>query len=368
MEEPLPQQAILADERSATALDKYHCQACGAEAHWNPGKQALVCAYCGTVSPATLQTRGEGTVIVEHDLGQALRNIPDSARGWDARKTSVKCQSCQAVSVFDPDKVAKRCDFCGSAALVAYEEVKDAFRPESLLPIKIPEATARELIRAWYGRQWLAPNNLNKLALTDTVHAVYLPYWTFDANVHARWTAESGEYYYVGIGKNRQRRVRWTPASGELTHAFDDELVCASTGVQREMLRRIESFPTDALVPYDAGYLAGWTVERYQIDLVAAAEHSRQLMDAKLRALCAEQVPGDTHRNLEVHADFTGQTFKHLLAPVWLLTYVYGKTSYQVVINGVTGQIAGARPWSWIKISLLALVVLIVVLVIASNN
>jgi hypothetical protein len=195
------------EDRSATALSKFSCPACGAEAHWNPGKHALICPYCGTESHAELQERGADTVIVEHDLVTALRQIPDSARGWDTRKTSVKCQSCQAISVFDPDKVGKRCDFCGSASLVSYEEVKEAFRPESLLPLKIAEPQARDLIRAWYGKQWLAPNNLNAKAITDTVHAVYLPYWTFDAQVAARWRAESGEYYYVNEGNKRERRV-----------------------------------------------------------------------------------------------------------------------------------------------------------------
>jgi hypothetical protein len=364
VEEPRPPEAAPADERSATAISKFHCPACGAEAVWNPGKHALICPYCGTESPAELQVRGAETIIVEHDLVAALRAIPDSARGWDARKTSVKCQSCQAISVFDPDKVGKRCDFCGSAALVAYEEVKEAFRPESLLALKISESQARDLIRAWYGRQWLAPNNLSKKALTDTVHAVYLPYWTFDAKVFARWNAESGEYYYVREGGKQVRRVRWTPASGELSHFFDDELVCASTGVQSGRLSRIEPFPTDTLVPYDPGYLAGWTVERYQIDLVAAAQRSRDAMDAKVRTMCGQQVPGDTYRNLRVNSTFSDQTFKHILAPVWLLTYVYGAKSYQVAINGVTGKLAGSRPWSWIKIALLILLALFILYLI----
>lgn len=366
MEDPRPSEAAPSDERSATALNAFHCPACGADAHWNPGKQALICPYCGTESPAELRQRGADTVIVEHDLGQALRAIPDTARGWDARKTSVKCQNCHAISVFDADKVAKRCDFCGAAALVAYEEVKDAFRPESVLPLTISETQARDLIRAWYGKQWFAPNNLNAKAITDTVHAVYLPYWTFDAHSRAQWTAESGEYYYVGSGNKRERRVRWTPAAGELEHVFDDELVCASAGIQTGMLRQVEPFPTATLVPYDAGYLSGWTVERYQIDLVAAAQHSRDLMTAKLRALCGAQVPGDTHRNLNVRADFSGQTFKHILVPVWLLTYVYGTTSYQVVVNGVTGKLAGGRPWSWVKIALVVLAVLTLLIVINS--
>lgn len=365
MDEPRSPDGDLA--AAATARSKFSCPACGAEAHWNPGKHALICPYCGTESPAELTERGAETVIVEHDLVAALRNIPYASRGWNTTKTSVKCQSCHAISVFDPDKVGKRCDFCGAAALVTYEEVKDAFRPESLLPLKVAEGNARDLIRAWYGRQWLAPNNLNAKAITDTVHAVYLPYWTFDASVAARWRAESGTYYYEGSGKDRQRRVRWSPAAGSLSHAFDDELVCASTGMQSDMLRKVEPFPTDTLVPYDPGYLAGWTVERYQIDLVAAAQHSRAQMMARLRAMCGAQVPGDTYRNLEVDADWSGQTFKHILAPVWLMTYVYGTRSYQVVVNGVTGKMAGSRPWSWIKIALLIIVAIIILIVVNSD-
>jgi len=352
----------------ASARDKYHCPACGAAASWNPARQALICAFCGTVSPATLQQRGETTVIVEHDLVEALRAVPDSARGWQAEKTQVQCQSCHAISVFDSTRVGQRCDFCGSSALVPYEQVKDAFRPESLLPLKIAETHARDLIRQWYGRQWFAPNALKGKAITDTVKGVYLPYWTFDAVTHARWTAEAGHYYWVRQGNRQVQQVRWTPAAGELDHVFDDELLCASVGVDAGRLRGIEPFPTDALVPYDPGYLAGWTVERYQIDLVAAATASRQQMEAHLRQLCAEQVPGDTYRDLVVDATFEQQTFKHILAPVWLMTYVYGPRSFQVIVNGVTGTISGSRPWSWIKITLLVIAVLIALLVINAMN
>jgi hypothetical protein len=229
------------------------------------------------------------------------------------------------------------------------------------------EAQARDLIRAWYKRQWLAPTALNKKAMTDTVRAVYLPYWTFDANAYARWTAESGTYYYTGSGNKRERQVRWSPAAGELTHAFDDDLVSASLGVEPKRLKAIEPFPTDTLIPYDPGYLAGWTVERYQIDLVAATERSRAQMDAVLHSLCGQAVPGDTYRNLQVQATFSDQRFKHILVPVWLLSYMYGKTSYQVAINGVTGKVAGGRPWSWIKITLLVILAIIILVLVNSN-
>jgi hypothetical protein len=359
------------------AQQKFNCPACGAEANWNPAKQALVCSYCGTVSPAEIRADGQ---IVEHDLAKALREIPDSRRGWETQKVSVRCQSCNAISVFDPQRVAQRCDFCGSAQLVKYEDVKEVFRPESVLAFKISETQVRETIRRWYGSHWFAPNKLGGSALTDRVHGIYLPYWTFDAQVHAEWTAESGYYYYEtehytdnnGQRQARQvRHTRWQSSAGQIDHFFDDELVAASVGVDADKLRAVEPFPTEELMPYNTGYVAGWVVERYQLDLIGAAQHSREVMDKKLYALCAARVPGDTHRNLNVNADYSGQTFKHILLPVWLLSYSYGARKFQVVVNGYTGKIAGDYPKSWIKITLaiiFALIVFVIISLLAGNK
>lgn len=357
-----------------TAKSKFACPACGGEAHWNPAKQALVCPYCGTVAPGELPT--DGSAVQERDLVQALRNIGNDQRGWQAEKSSVKCQACQAITVFDPTRVAQRCDFCGSSALIPVDEMKAPIRPESLLEFKLPETAVRDKVREWYGNRWFAPNALKGRALTDRVHGIYLPYWTFDAQVHADWSAESGHHYYTtesytdsqGRSQTRQvRHTRWVPSSGEVDHFFDDELVPASKGVPAELLRKIEPFPTTTdLKPYEPGFLSGWVVEQYQIDLIAAAEHSRSVMQEKVEALCAKEVPGDTYRNLQVDADFSGQTFKHLLVPVWVLSYTYGARVFQVVINGYTGVIAGKHPLSWIKITMAVLAALLVLLIVAA--
>jgi ribosomal protein S27E len=359
-------------QAETSALQKFACPACGGEAVWNPAKQKLVCPFCGTESPAKL-IEGTGKVV-EHDLVAALRGIGDDARGWNAEKRQVKCQSCNAISVFDPTRQAQNCQFCGSAQLVPYEETKPAFRPESVLPFVISEPAARDRIRQWYGKLWLAPNALKRRALTDTVKGMYLPYWTFDAQADAQWTAEAGHYYYttetyVENGQTRTRQVqhvRWEPAAGRLSHFFDDDLVCASVGVHPRLLRGIEPFPTQALKPYDAGYVAGWVVERYQIDLVGAAQRAREAMDAKVAQMCAQQVPGDTYRNLVVHTSYTRQSFKHILAPVWLMSYTYGARAFQCVQNGVTGAIEGEYPKSPWKIAAIVLVLFIIVVIVMS--
>jgi hypothetical protein len=354
-----------------TALDKHSCAACGAQAEWHPARQRLVCSFCGTEAPYGVNlATGQ---MEELDLVRALREMPDDLRGWQTATRSVQCRSCKAVTVFEAARVGQQCDFCGSPALVDYTEIKAPIRPQSLLPFKVTASQVRESIRRWYASKWLAPNRFKSRALVDTVHGVYVPYWTFDAHVRCPWQAEAGHYYYTtetyrdsqGRQQTRQvRHVRWEPAAGVVQHFFDDEKVPGTHGIDRALLRQVEPFPTTDLVPYDTAFLSGFVVEHYQVVLIDAARQSQQQMHAKLQAMCASQVPGDTYRNLRIAPQYSGQTFKHILVPVWLLTYLYGARNYQVVVNGYTGAIAGYSPKSAWKIFFLALAVLLLVLLV----
>ncbi len=153
-------------------------------------------------------------------------------------------------------------------------------------------------------------------------------------SAHCPWDAEAGYYYYVNVeGRDskgtrvvrQERRVRWEAASGVVDHTFDDELVPGTTGRRRRIcLRQVEPFPTGEIVPYDTAFLSGHVVEHYQVALTEAAGDSEAQMRATLEQLCAQQVPGDTHRNLVIHPVFSGRTFKHVLVPIWLLVYMFG--------------------------------------------
>jgi predicted RNA-binding Zn-ribbon protein involved in translation (DUF1610 family) len=365
----------VADEVSA--LEKHACPACGAQAEWNPTKQKLVCPFCGTESPYKID-RDIGKVA-ERDLSGGLTDDAAAAKTFHEQRRSVQCQSCKAIMVYEADRVGQYCEFCGSPALVAYEEIKSPIRPEGVLPFKVDRNRVRDDIRRWWRSKWLAPGRLAKTALVDTVKSLYIPYWTFDARAHCPWEAEAGHYYYVNVeGRDskgnrvvrQERRVRWEPASGVIDHTFDDELVPGTTGVNQNLLRQVEPFPTGECVPYDTAFLSGHVVEHYQVALTEASGESEAQMHAKLEALCAQQIPGDTYRNLVIHPSFSSRTFKHLLVPIWLLVYMFGSRSYQVVVNGYTGRIAGKYPYSPWKIAFLIVLAIIVfvLFVIANEN
>ncbi len=197
---------------------------------------------------------------------------------------------------------------------------KSPIRPQSLLPFKVSESAVREQIRRWYASKWLAPGKLKSRALVDTVHGIYIPYWTFDAQVVCPWEADAGHYYYTtesyrdnqGREQTRQvQHVRWEPASGVVDHFFDDEPVAGTRGVSHSLLAQVEPFMTNELVPYDTSYLAGFVVEHYQVVLLDAAKASEEAMTDKVRDLAAAQIPGDTYRNLTIHPTFSDRTFKH---------------------------------------------------------
>ncbi len=354
-----------------SAVEKHSCPACGAQAEWNAGRQKLVCPFCGTESPYVLDTAtGE---VQEIDLTATLREMPEDLRGWQAPKKTVKCRSCQAVSVFDAERVGQRCEFCGSPAIVDYEEIKSPIRPQGVLPFRVSDAQVREAMRRWYASLWFAPGTLKARALVDTLKGVYLPYWTFDAQVRCPWQAEAGYYYYVtetfrdsnGRTQTRQvQKVRWEWAQGVVDHFFDDTPVPGTKGVSLDLLRSVEPFPTGEVVPYDRGFLSGFIVEHYQVVLIDAVQKARDAMHRQLVGLCAAAVPGDTHRNLRIDPSYSGETFKHVLVPVWLLVYTYGSRSFQVLANGYTGKIAGNYPKSFWKIFFTVLLVVAIVLLV----
>jgi DNA-directed RNA polymerase subunit M/transcription elongation factor TFIIS len=357
-------------------VGKHPCPECGGDLVWNAGKQSLACPYCGTMVPWKNAENVLPGDIQENDLVIALKEHPQDQRGWGEQRREVKCESCQAISVFVDGKVAQRCDFCGSPSIIAHESERDAITPQYVLPFKISDGQVRDAIRKWYGTHWFAPNKLKRMALTDTLHGIYLPYWTFDAHVDADWTAEAGHYYYTsqsytdsqGRSQTRQvRHTRWESASGNIKHFFDDELIPGTAGVHEKLLREVEPFPTITdLKAYSPEFVRGWTVERYQIDLSKAADLNREQMQQKTTALCASKVPGDTYRNLNVNANYQSRSFKHVLVPIWLVSYTYGSKNFQVLANGYTGKLAGEYPKSWIKIAFVVLAGMIALLIFAA--
>jgi DNA-directed RNA polymerase subunit RPC12/RpoP len=352
---------------SEAAAELFRCPNCNAELEFDAASQAMACEHCG--HRLDIPTEDGDDAIVEYDLQHGI--AASSKRGLGAEVRAAKCSECGATVSFGDNATATACAFCGSSQVLAQQANRNLLRPESVVPFQIDGGSAQGEFRGWLGKLWFRPSDLRRQARSVQISGVYVPYWTFDCGVDSSWRAQSGYYYWVsesyttrdsqGNTVRRTRRVRktrWRPSSGARNDRYDDVLVCASLGLPRELAERLETFDTRRLQPYKPEYLAGWKAEEYAVELNDAWTRAVARIEGSQRTRCARDVPGDTHRFLRVTNRFRDETFKHVLLPIWISSYRYKDKVYRFLVNGQTGEVTGVAPWSWLKITLLIVVIL----------
>ncbi|MEZ6017374.1 MAG: zinc ribbon domain-containing protein [Planctomycetota bacterium] len=371
--EPPDPEAVTTAPDAARARVDLDCDVCGAPLRWAPEARSLACDHCG----ARRTVLARDTLIVERPLEPSA--IAEASTGFGLQLRVLACETCGARTALEPHAVADSCPFCGSARVLDQGALRNRIRPESLVPLEVCQAQVEAAFTKWVRSRWFRPNALSRQREFRAV-GLYVPAWTFDARAHSRWTAQSGTYYWETVHVNvhvngrserraqQVRKVRWRPADGQRDDAFDDLLVLASKGVDGDLARRLGGFQGGGLVPYQPEYLAGWRAEEYQIDLEAGWAVARQEMEATQRARCASDVPGDTHRALRVETKLFDVRWKHVLLPIWSLTYTFRGAPYAVLVHGQTGRIVGRAPYSWVKILLLVLLIAGVIALVAASQ
>jgi DNA-directed RNA polymerase subunit RPC12/RpoP len=354
------------------SVEQIRCPGCGGVVTYDPDVSALRCKHCATQTP--VPARGGAPGPRELPLRDGLRSAP---RGYGTSTLRIECGECGAAVSLAAEERATRCTYCASPAVVSKPPDPDQLQPESLIPFAVSQARATGGFDAWLSGLWFRPGDLARMARVEGVHGVYLPYWTFDADLHTRWEAERGDHYYETeeyteeeegetVTKTRQVQLTsWRPARGQRSDHHDDHLVCASRGVREDLARELCTFDTGRLVPYSPGYLHGWRAEAYALDLHGAWSQAKTALERLQEQRCAGDIGGDTHRNLAAQHTFQNETFKHILLPLFVLAYRYNGRPYQVLVNGQTGEVVGKAPLSVWKVMALVIPINLLVLTLS---
>ncbi len=351
----------------------FPCEACGADLTFSIGVQNLRCDYCGTVREIV---NAHGNRIVDHDYHLMLAELENRKRSQVTTLSSgesfeISCKTCAAVVVFEGTLTASECAFCGSPLVrESVHQAGERIGVDGVVPFGIPEETAQKALREWVRGLWFAPGPFKEYGIRGRLQGVYLPYWTFDAMTYSEYRGQRGEHYWVSVGsgksRRRVRRTRWYSAQGSFERFFDEVLAPALRNLPKPLIQALEPWPVHKAEPFNAEYLSGFSARTYDIDLPEGFDLAEERMNQALRQEACRLIGGDTQRLQTLNTQFEGLTFKHLLLPVWLLTYRYGNKPYRVVINAGTGEVAGERPWSAWKIGFTVLAVLLMLLILFS--
>ncbi len=367
---------------------EFKCPQCGAATAFSAADGGLTCTHCGYYEAPQKEAVGANAAGLEfttETLVQAPRKeveLKGAAPGGiipgavalprlaaseifpveaEERK-EMACQSCGALTSIPANSLAHTCPFCGSNQVIQRQAPQDPLRPRFLIPFKLEYADCTPIVGKWLISNWMTPSSLRKLAALSAFQAVYLPFWTFRSTNESEWKAEVGHperERYLENGEWKERTViEWRWESGHVRLDIEDLLVSGTTRVSSRILNQLRNFDIRALAPYEPKYLAGFQAQAYDVPLEQAWETGRAEMREQTRQACMGHASTPMVRNFSMNLDFSDESWRYVLLPFYLAAFRYENQTYQVMINGQTGEIAGQRPADWNKIWLVIAAVL----------
>lgn len=347
---------------------KKSCANCGAELKYKPGSDQLQCEYCG-YEEFIEQNK---TSFEELELAHYLKLTGEKAHTETINV--LHCKNCGANQHVEENYKSLHCVYCGEPLILEDTQIEGWILPGALVPFKIDKRKAQQIFKNWVSNIWFAPNKLKRAALSaEGLHGLYVPYWTFDGNLKATYQGSRGQYYYEtrqvntseGIKQQRVQKIRWYPASGQVSGFIDDILISASRKKQQEIPEKIAYWNLKELLPFDDRYLSGFVTEKYTVSLKDG--HHSSFLEAKDIAYgwIRNDIGGDTQQISYADIKITDETFKHILLPVYISAYRYSGKAYYFYINGQTGQISGKYPVSFWKVFFLIVAVILLIVILA---
>jgi len=368
---PLPP----ADERAAFQVTEqtrtYPCRQCGGQLLFEISKQLLACPSCGYEADIDVSAL---PVPEEREFAAAVSELRAVAAAGSPKvvtdEKEIVCQNCGGHTSFTGTLTAIRCPYC--ATPIQRDDVHDAparLAIDGVLPFRVDERTGTELVEKWINSRWFAPTEFKKYNETGSFKRVYAAYFTYDSETVTDYRGQRGVTYTVTVGSGENRRTEtrtdWTYVAGQVANSFDDVTVLANTGFDARRVKALEPWPTQDAKPFSPEFVAGHLSRTYDRDVEACFPEAKAEMDSAIEHTVRRDIGGDKQRINRIDTRHLTLTYKHLLLPIWLLTVIYDGKPYQVFMNGITGEIQGARPWSRVKIAALVTVVILVLVLIA---
>lgn len=344
----------------------FSCPNCGAPQKFSPATNTMVCEFCGTTTPIERLD----IPIDEYDFHAAMETLNHQKIPYETNK-EVACQKCGATFLLQEQTLATSCPYCGTPTITEF--IRD-ITPKSLVPFRITKEQAQQQFQQWAKKRWLAPRKFHlHLENNKNLQGYYLPYWTYDSYTTTHYQGMRGDVYYVTVTRSvmingrptqqtvREPRIRWTPKSGTVQVGFDDITIGATKNFSRIILDAIEPWDTTTLVPFKEKYLSGFEAEEYTIALDNGFEYAKMKIDTIVRQHIRRDIGGDQQQINHLQTIYNNTTYKSILLPLWATSFEWKNQEYHYAINGQTGKISGEYPYSYGKIALIIITIIIAI-------
>jgi len=340
--------------RQEDQTKRYTCPNCGAATSYDVASGGIACEHCGYISPVKAKVLGQ----VADEFEFTLETVSQANRGWGIKRQVLHCDACGGELSLPEGAISTSCPFCASNQVNLVTSLDEFLQPRFLIPFKTTIEQSRQLAKNWLGQGWFHPDELAASSILRRFTGIYLPFWTFDAEITAQWKAQVGYQKTVRHYNASQKRwetrtkIDWRWETGIVPLSIDDLLVTGSSPnrISHTILQRIYPYNMKDLVAYHPDYLAGWQAQAYETTLTDAWETGKQIIRSQAKEACYRDIPTSHVRNFSMTADFADESWRYILLPVYLAAYKFQDQTFQIMVNGQTGAVEGQKPVAWWKI------------------
>lgn len=346
------------------------CPNCGSTLKFLPGTNNLQCESCGSTFAIT--SIGQGRLDEEETDYYSTLQALEKEKTIKYVQRSIHCESCGALILLNDKCVSTSCPFCGSNKVVEEEKEDQILKINGVIPFVLDENAVYKSFIKWINTRGMAPSKLKKGLLRPSFSAFYIPFYTFDADTKTFYTANRGDYYYVTrtyhSGKSTrvvtERRIRWTPTSGNIDKHFNDVLISGTNNSLKGMIEKITYYDFDVMQKYQEEFLLGYYTEKASVALPNGFDEAKRTMAKKVELVCISDIGGDTYSDLNYKIKFTNITFKQIVVPIYNGHYMFHGKRYNFICNGQNGKFVGNYPISPLKVTMIVLSVILILVVI----
>ena len=335
------------------------CPTCNAKIPFDPKTQKWVCDYCGGSFTAeqiksfeeaakanqdTEENKEYANATHNYDVEIKNQATEDESSGeYNDDLDLYTCNNCGAQIVADKNTSATFCVYCGGYTLIK-DRLTGHFKPQYIIPFQTTKEDAKEEYIKYIKSRTFVPNKFKSAENIEKITGVYIPFWTYDADIRIKKTGTgtkvrtwiSGNYEYTEYSDYQFVR--------DLIESFDDVPVDGSEKFNDDLMDSIEPFDYTKKQPFDPRYLSGFLAEKYDVD------KNKAYVRAQLRMVNTTNKAVDTSisyssfnvASSDVSED-KGEVLYWLL-PVWMLNTKYNDKMYQFAMNGESKKVVGNFP------------------------
>ena len=336
------------------ANKELECPCCGGTLQFDSKSQEIVCPYCD--SHFSMDSLKEYTDDLASDKAEDVAWDESTVQAYSSEEMKgmkiYSCESCGGEIIVDETTSSTCCPYCGNNVLVT-KELSGDLKPNRVIPFKNEKGDVVNNLKKFFKKKPLLPGSFSKENVIEEIKPLYVPYWVFDADVEGkvRFKGEITRTWSDANYDYRETKFYSLVRGGEI--AFDHVPVDGSSKLDDKLMESIEPFNYTEAVEFNAGYLAGFAADRYDVAKEVTFERATQRCREGTVQAFRDDISGYSNVTLEdSNLQLSNTNAIYALYPVWILNTKWRDKAYRFAVNGQTGKVAGNLPVSPAKFTL----------------